>query len=58
MSEILQGVNGVACLVDDILVYDSTQKLHDTRFMAVLQRIQGSGLTLSKDKCEFNQTHI
>ena len=26
--------------------------------MAVLQRIQESGLTLRKDKCEFNQTYI
>ena len=26
--------------------------------MAVLQRIKEAGLTLSKDKCEFNQTHI
>ena len=26
--------------------------------MAILQRIQESALTLSKDKCEFNQIHI
>ena len=26
--------------------------------MAILQRIRESGLTLSKDKCEFNQIHI
>ena len=58
MSEILQGLNGVVCLVDDILVYGNTQEQHDTQLMAVLQRIQESGLTLSKGKCEFNQTHI
>ena len=54
MSEILQGLNGVVCLVDDILVYGNTQEQHDTHLMAVLQKIQESGLTLRKDKCEFN----
>ena len=29
MSEILQGLNGVVCLVDDILVYGNTQEQHD-----------------------------
>ena len=57
-SEILQGLNGVVCLVNDILVYGNTQEQHDTHLMAVLQRIWESGLTLSKGKCEFNQTHI
>ena len=58
MSEILQGLNGVVCLVNDILVYGNTQEQHDTHLMAVLQRIQESGLTLGQEKCEFNQTHI
>ena len=58
ISEILQGLNGVVCLVDDILVYGNTQEEHNTHLLAVLQRIKEAGLTLSKDKCEFNQTHI
>ena len=39
MSEILQGLNGIVCLVDDILVYGNTQEQHDTHLMTVLQRI-------------------
>ena len=58
ISEILQGLNGVVCLVDDILVYGNTQGEHNTHLMAVLQRIKEAGLTLSEDKCKFNQTHI
>ena len=58
MSEILQGLNGVVCLVDDILVYGNTQEEHNTHLMTVLQQIKDAGLTLSKEKCEFNQTHI
>ena len=39
MSEILQGLNGVVCLVDDILVHGKTQEQHDTHLMVVLRRI-------------------
>ena len=60
MSEILQGLQGVVCLVDDILVFGNTQEEHNTHLRAALQRIKEAGLTLvlSEDKCEFNQTHI
>jgi len=53
MSEILQNLKGVVCLVDDILVY---QAEHDVHLMATLQHIKQAGLTLSKDKCEFNRS--
>jgi len=36
MSEILQGLEGVVCLVDDILVYGSTQAEHDAHLKAAL----------------------
>ena len=58
MSEILQNLKGVVCLVDDILVYGNTQGEHDRHLKAALQRIKEAGLTLSKVKCEFNQMHI
>ena len=58
MSEILQGLQGVVCLVDDILVFGNTQEEHNTHLRAALQRIKEAGLTPSEDKCEFNQTHI
>ena len=58
MNEILQNLKGVVCLVDDILIYGNTQEEHDTHLKAALQRIKEAGLTLSKDKCKFNQTHI
>ena len=58
MSEILQGLQGVVCLVDDILVFGNNQEEHNTHLRAALQRTKEAGLTLSEDKCEFNQTHI
>ena len=35
MSEILQGLDGVVCLIDDILVYGKDQEEHDTHLTAV-----------------------
>ena len=58
MSTILDGLAGVLCLMDDILVFGKDQKEHDTRLTAALERIQVAGVTLNKDKCEFNKTSL
>ena len=58
MNQILAGMNGVVCLIDDILVYGTTQAEHDQRLMTVLRKICDAGLTLNKDKCQFNTTSI
>ena len=58
MNQILAGMEGIVCLIDDILVYGRTQDEHDQRLLAVLKKIQDAGLTLNKDKCEFNTTSI
>ena len=55
METVLQGLEGVVCLVDDVLVHGCTQTEHDQRLEAVLARIAESGLTLNKDKCVFSQ---
>ena len=48
------GLDGVICLMDDILIYGETQEQHDDRLDKVLQRLQKSGLTLNADKCQFS----
>ena len=53
MNEILQGLQGVVCLVDDILVFGNNQEEHNAHLRAALQRIKEAGLTLSEDKCEY-----
>ena len=50
MTEILTGLDGVLCLMDDILVFEQNERL--TR---VLKRIQSTGVTLNPDKCEFKK---
>ena len=43
MSDILSGLTGAVCLVDDILLYGSTQEEHDEHLKAVLVRIRDAG---------------
>ena len=42
MSEILSGLEGVVCMVDDVLVHGRTQEEHDQRLDAVLARISNA----------------
>ena len=58
MSEILEGLDGVVCQMDDILVYVSDQTEHDKRLHTVLAKLQDSGITLNKEKCEFSKSKI
>ena len=57
ISVILQGLDGVICHMDDILVFASNEAEHDDRLWKVLQRLQGAGLTLN-EKCEFGKKSI
>ena len=57
ISEILQGIEGVVCLIDDILVYGRTQEEHDKRLTRVLQKIAAAGVTLSGVKCDIFHRH-
>ena len=56
MSEILRGCEGVAGLIDDVLVHGRTEKEHHERLMAVLKRLKNEGVTLNKNKCIFTLT--
>ena len=58
MSEILDGVSGVVCMVDDILVHGRTQEEHDEHLNKVLHRLQEAGLTLNMEKCQFSQSRV
>ncbi|XP_054765371.2 uncharacterized protein K02A2.6-like [Lytechinus pictus] len=58
MSNILEGLDGVICHMDDVLIHGVTQADHDTRVRAVLQRLQEAGITLNHDKCEFSQQRV
>ena len=54
MSVILEGLDGVVCQMDDVVVFGSTHTEHDARLTAVLERIQAVGATLNPEKCARN----
>ena len=58
MSAILNGLEGVVCQVDDILVYGKDKPGHDGRLGAVLQRLEEAGITLNREKCEFYKDRV
>ena len=58
MSRILEGVEGVVCQIDDVLVYGSNQDDHDSRLNAVLERMERAGVTLNLEKCSFSQPQL
>ena len=53
MSRILEGLEGVECNIDDVLVHAPTRELHDDRLEKVLERLTNAGVTLNIDKCTF-----
>ncbi len=58
MMTVLQGLEGVVCQMDDVLVYGVDQKQHDARLRQVLQRLSDAGLTLNEKKCRFSVREV
>ncbi len=44
--------------MDDFLVLGSDRPQHDVRLLAVLQRIEGAGVTLNAQKCVFSSESV
>ena len=58
ISDILTGLDGTVCMIDDVLVYGRSQEEHDRRLRAVLERIRQAGVTLNQEKCEFSTNNV
>ena len=58
MSKLLEGLSGMVCLMDDILIFGSNTAEHDSRLEAALKRIEAAGVTLNPNKCEFRTTTV
>ena len=58
MSQILSGLPGVVCMIDDILVFGQSQQEHDQRLDSVLKIISKAGITLNSEKCEFSKNSV
>ena len=58
MHTVLDGLEGVDCFIDDIVVYGTTQEEHHRRLRDVLDRCQESGFRLKPAKCQFRSTEV
>ena len=52
IDESYEGLEGLAAIVDDILVYGKTREEHDSNLRAVLDRSRAVGIKLNDEKLE------
>ena len=58
VHQVLENLPGVTCLLDDIVVFGTTEEEHDLRLDNVLKKLSEAGVTLNKAKCSFKQSEI
>ncbi|XP_022784459.1 uncharacterized protein K02A2.6-like [Stylophora pistillata] len=58
LHQALEGLQGVRCIADDVLIWGRTDDEHDERVHLFLQRCCEIGITLNKDKCRFGLQEI
>jgi len=58
MSNILKDLDGVVCMIDDVLIYGSTQEEHDQWLEIVLDKLHKREVTLNRSKCKFSTSSV
>lgn len=58
IDSLLSGMEGILCLLDDILITGKDKDEHLQRLNAVLERLKSAGFTLQKEKCVFFQDQV
>ncbi|XP_025755625.1 uncharacterized protein LOC112842686 [Oreochromis niloticus] len=58
MVEVIEGLEGVVCHIDDVLVWGCNHQEHDSHLHATLQRLEKAGITLNVEKCELSQSKV
>jgi hypothetical protein len=58
MSELIDDLDGIEVMVDDILVWGTTQEEHDKRLEKVLERAERRNPKLNKDKSQISKPAI
>lgn len=58
MEEILSGMDGVLCFMDNVLLHSEDQQKHEELKAKVLQRLQEVGLKLNRAKCQFDEDEV
>ena len=58
ISRVLEDLEGVVCLIDDVIIYGANQEVDDSRLKAVLEQMERAGVTLNSEKCSFSQPQL
>ncbi|XP_014681787.1 PREDICTED: uncharacterized protein K02A2.6-like [Priapulus caudatus] len=58
LHQALDGLDGVRCVADDIIVWGADVKEHDSRLCSLLRRCREIGVVLNRDKCQFRLAEI
>lgn len=58
MRQLLTGINGVDCFIDDIVAWGTTLDEHDQRLRQVLDKCIANGLTLNESKCQLRKNEV
>ena len=58
MSKILTGLEGVLCLIDNVLMFGKNEEEHNKRLTAALRRTAAAGATLNLNKCKFRKKQV
>ncbi|XP_012941040.1 uncharacterized protein K02A2.6-like [Aplysia californica] len=58
MQDILAGIDGVECFMDDILLHTDGHEKHDKLKKKVFQRLKERGVRLNKSKSKFDKDEI
>ena len=58
LNECVEGLKGVLCIADDILVYGNSEDEHDLNLKSLLSRCEEAKIVLNKEKCVFKTTEV
>lgn len=58
LHQALEGLEGVRCIADDVIIWGRTDEEHDERVRLFLQRCCEIGISLNKEKCRFGLHEI
>lgn len=58
MDQVLQGIDGVICYLDDILITGQNTETHMTNLEKVLKTLKSHHLRVNKEKCAFFQRSV
>jgi len=58
MDQVLQGLPGVFCYLDDIIVTSSTMEEHLEQLVAVSKRLEEYGFKANREKCKFLRSFV